>query len=98
MYKAHLFICTNGTGLGPDGKGMPGKCGAKNAEGLWQQVKAEARKAPWASEVRINKSGCLGQCERGIACVIYPQNEWHLDQTENSAADLLREVERIIQS
>ena len=93
MYKAHLFICTNGAGAGPDGKGVPGKCGIKNAEKLWQTVKAGAREHSWAADVRVNKSGCLGQCERGIACVIYPQNEWHLDQNENSAETLLKALE-----
>lgn len=42
--------------------------------------------------IRINASGCLGQCENGIACVIYPQNQWHLNlQMKNSDVDFLKE-------
>lgn len=37
------------------------------------------------NDVRINKSGCLGKCEEGPACVVYPEGNWHrlsLDKDE----------------
>jgi (2Fe-2S) ferredoxin len=27
--------------------------------------------------VRVNKAGCLDQCERGVTVVIYPQGLWY---------------------
>jgi (2Fe-2S) ferredoxin len=43
---------------------------------------------PWSKEVRVNASGCLGHCERGISAVLYPQGEWFFDLTDSST-DLL---------
>lgn len=73
--KAHLFICTNG-------KDMQGKCGHKNSETLRKQLKETCSKQPWAKEVRINAAGCLGQCENGIAAVLYPQGIWKTNLKE----------------
>lgn len=70
-YKTHLFICTNG----PD---RDGKCGSKNAEDLRNKIKKRCG-AAWGKDMRVNASGCLGHCERGIAAVLYPQNKWFLD-------------------
>ena len=32
-----------------------------------------AAKQEGISGIRVQKSGCLGQCERGISCVVYPE-------------------------
>jgi predicted metal-binding protein len=88
MYKAHLFICTNG---GPDKEGT---CGHKGSIELHQQVKAMCKQAPFNPEVRVNKSGCLGYCARGISAVMYPQNEWYFQQSKNSADFLFNEVKK----
>ena len=29
------------------------------------------------SQYPSTKSGCLGQCERGISCVVYPEGVWY---------------------
>lgn len=70
-YKTHLFVCTNS----PDN---PKKCGSKGAEDLRRRLK-ETCGAKYGKTVRINASGCLGYCERGIAAVIYPEGQWLLD-------------------
>jgi predicted metal-binding protein len=75
MMKCHLFICTNSPN-------KPNKCGSKNAELLRQKIKdtcKEKYSADVASEIRINSAGCLGQCERGIAAVMYPEGQWFYD-------------------
>lgn len=74
-YKAHLFVCTNS----PE---KPGKCGHKNAEDLRRRLKERA-KIEFGKSVRVNMSGCLGHCEHGIACVIYPQEQWFLELNDN---------------
>jgi (2Fe-2S) ferredoxin len=70
-YKTHLFICTNA----PD---KPGKCGHKGSEELRKELKDRCRNE-FGKSVRVNSSGCLGMCERGIAAVIYPEGKWLLD-------------------
>lgn len=90
MYKAHLFICTNSSDIAS-------KCGNKGAEKLHKALKEKCAKAflnePWAKDVRINKSGCLNQCEKGIAAVLYPQNQWFLNKTEHDTEELFKAVE-----
>jgi (2Fe-2S) ferredoxin len=86
-YKTHVFICTNGS---PE---QIGKCNSKGAERLHSEVKAACRTI--GPEVRVNKSGCLGQCELGIACVIYPNSKWHLELTTESTQDLVEIIERV---
>jgi len=73
MFDAHLFICTN---LKPEGKPS---CARKGAEALRSRVKeaaAELAKEHPERKVRVNASGCLGQCAQGIAAVCYPRGEW----------------------
>lgn len=89
MYKAHLFICVNGQ------ENEEGKCASKGAAELHKKVKELCKNAPFNPDVRINKSGCLGYCARGIATVMYPQNKWFLQQTQDSAEDLLHEVAKV---
>ena len=41
--------------------------------------------------IRINKSGCLDQCKKGTALVIYPEGIWYSPQS-------VEDIEEIIQS
>lgn len=72
-YKAHLFVCTNA----PD---KEGKCGHKNSENMRRSLKERCAKE-FGKDVRVNMSGCLGFCEKGIAAVIYPQEQWFFNLT-----------------
>lgn len=85
--KTHLFICTNG----PD---KEGKCGSKNSEQMRRALKERCATEPWAKEVRINSAGCLGQCEHGIATVMYPEGKWHLDLKSSDGELLYQDVKK----
>lgn len=92
-FQAHLFICTNDRG--PNGK-RP-SCAQRGANELRNQVKAACREKGFApGTVRVNSSGCLDQCERGIAAVLYPAGEWFLDATPASAETLVNAVEKAV--
>jgi predicted metal-binding protein len=80
-YQNHLFVCTNK----PD---QPGKCGNKGAEGLRLNIKKLCQNQPWAKDLRVNSSGCLGNCESGIAAVLYPQAQW-ISELRDSDSDKL---------
>lgn len=69
--EAHLFVCTNTKATGES-------CGAKNSAALRDHLKDWAAKThpEWRGRVRVNASGCLGHCARGIAAVIYPEGRW----------------------
>jgi (2Fe-2S) ferredoxin len=88
-YKAHVFICTNERVAKPGEKARE-CCSAKGAEGLRKELKDWA-KIEYGNAVRINSSGCLDQCEKGIACVIYPQEVWMTD-VEAEDSDKIKSI------
>lgn len=89
MYKTHLFICTNS----PD---KPGKCGHKNSEALRREVKDACKQ--FGKDVRVNSSGCLGPCERGINAVIYPEGKWLQDLTDKDADVIVEAIRQSLES
>src|SRR5437764_199600 len=72
LYELHVFVCTN--------KRENGKecCADKGSVELRDQLKTWA-KEKYGKRVRINSSGCMDCCSQGIATVIYPHGEWHLE-------------------
>lgn len=90
-FEAHLFICTNDRG--PNGKRE--SCRPKGAEELREKVKAACREKGFPS-VRINGSGCLDQCERGITAVLYPKGEWFLNLKATDVDTLVQAVEKAV--
>lgn len=87
-FKAHLFICT----ASPDN---PGKCGGKGSERLRRDLK-ERCKREFGKNVRINTAGCLGQCEFGIAAVMYPQGKWFLELDKKDDEKLFEAVKKAV--
>ncbi len=84
-FKTHVFICTH------EKVGKP-SCGAKGSAQLRDELKAMTKGL--GEGLRVNASGCLGQCEQGIACVIYPEGEWHLNLTVEDKSDLFSLIEK----
>jgi (2Fe-2S) ferredoxin len=54
---------------------------------LQQRTKA----AGLAGKVRINKSGCLDQCEHGPMVVVYPEAVWYGNVQPEDAAEIVEE-------
>lgn len=79
-YKCHLFICTNTKEKGSS-------CGPKDSAALRMALKKrmDEKYPEMKSSFRINASGCLGLCEKGIAAVTYPSGSW---KTEISVSDI----------
>ena len=40
--------------------------------------------------IRINKAGCLDQCEKGPAVVIYPEGTWYTIKTIEDGETLIQ--------
>jgi predicted metal-binding protein len=71
-FSAHAFICTRCTARDKTGA----KCSNTDADTFRDEIKTKAKELWNKKTVRVNKSGCLGHCEKGINAVIYPQNIW----------------------
>jgi len=65
-YERHAFVCYWGKDCGPCG-------GSRIANAL----KAKAKAAGITDRVRVNKSGCLNQCDSGPMMVVYPEAIWY---------------------
>ena len=72
--KAHLFVCTSCTYNRPSGE----ESSPEEAFKMRKNLKNRIRELYSKKEVRVSASTCLGECERGIAAVIYPKGQWLL--------------------
>ncbi len=72
QFRMHVFVCT--TERSPDSP--RGCCAAKNSLDILTRLKRAAR-AEGLKDVRVNKAGCLDNCESGPSCVIYPEGIWY---------------------
>ena len=68
-FERHVFVCHN---VRPEGAPRP-SCTANGTSELHTQLQQLAKAAGLAGKVRINKSGCLDQCEHGPTVVVYPE-------------------------
>lgn len=75
-YDFHVFICQNKR----PAEAVRGCCMSKNADKLFDHMKTVSKELG-IKNIRVNKSGCLDQCEKGVAMVIYPQNIWYSVKT-----------------
>ena len=81
-YDAHLFICTN--------KKEKGACCAdRQGPELRDRLKKLSRDPAlgWGKRVRVNAAGCLGECEEGVAAVIYPEGRWLRNLRNDDASE-----------
>ncbi len=72
-YERHIFVCVNER---PPAH-PKGCCAAKGGRALRDRLKALVQAAGLKDRVRVNLSGCLDQCARGITVVVYPEGVWY---------------------
>ena len=72
QFRMHVFVCTNERSQ----ESPRGCCAAKNSLEILTRLK-RAAKAEGLKDVRVNKAGCLDNCESGPSCVIYPEGTWY---------------------
>ncbi len=87
--KCHVFICSNCTYIENGLETTPDTT-------LRDTTKEESEKLWDKSAVRINKSGCLGKCKQGIACVVYPQEEWLTGLKKNDSSKVIEKVKELV--
>jgi (2Fe-2S) ferredoxin len=79
-FERHVFVCVSG-----------GTCPTQGGEAVHAAMKALAKERLGKQRVRINKSGCLGQCGHGPMVAVYPENVWY-------AAVRVEDVPEIVES
>ena len=71
-YNFHVFVCQNQRAS----DSTRGCCMSKGAAEIIDYIKTTTKKLG-IKNIRINKAGCLNECERGVAVVIYPEGTWY---------------------
>lgn len=74
VYDQHVFVCLNNREKDPQTS-----CAAKNGQAVFDSLKEKVKSLNLNKKIRINRAGCLGQCEKGLAIVVYPQGEWYFN-------------------
>jgi (2Fe-2S) ferredoxin len=80
QYEKHVFVCTSGK-----------ECKAADSAATFEYLKGAAREAGISQRVRVNHSGCTGQCGHGPMVVVYPENVWYGGVTLEKAPRIFTE-------
>jgi (2Fe-2S) ferredoxin len=72
-FERHVFICVNKRPA-DDPKGC---CADKGAEAVRDAFKKLLHERGLKGRIRANAAGCLDQCARGVAVVVYPEQVWY---------------------
>lgn len=80
-FELHAFVCVSESACARDGP----------AEAIQKYLKTRLREAGLKERLRINKSGCLGQCGHGPMMVVYPEGVWYSHLTLDDAARVWEE-------
>ena len=86
QFRKHVFVCTNERAA----DNPRGCCSSENSLELLTRLKRAAR-AAGMSDVRVNKAGCLDNCEDGPSCVIYPEGTWYTLPDDDAGLDRILE-------
>ena len=86
-FEHHVFVCHN---VRPEGAPRP-SCTSNGTSDLHAQMSQLAKAAGLAGRVRINKSGCLDQCEHGPMVVVSPEAVWYGNVQPEDAAEIVSE-------
>ncbi|HEY4185421.1 MAG TPA: (2Fe-2S) ferredoxin domain-containing protein [Polyangia bacterium] len=84
-FEKHVFICTNSR----DADNPKGSCAAKGADDVRDLFKQMLHERGLKSRIRANAAGCLDQCSRGVAVVVYPGQIWYGGVTVDDVADIV---------
>jgi (2Fe-2S) ferredoxin len=86
-FERHVFICHNARPA--DAPRL--SCTSDGKSDLHTELQQLAKAAGLAAKVRINKSGCLDQCEHGPTVVVYPEAVWYGRVQPADAAEIVSE-------
>ena len=86
VYNKHVFVCENSRNSS-DKK----SCGEIGSE-IRMKLKRDIVQKGVNKEIRINKSGCLGKCDKGPCLVIYPKGNWIFNAKEEDCQEIFNQL------
>ena len=85
-YDKHVFVCINSR---IDSKRS--SCGSNGFLVREEIIRILSKYNNHKLKIRVNKSGCLDQCEFGPTIVIYPQGFWYYNVTLIDINEIVQE-------
>lgn len=73
QFEHHVFVCSNFREPGS----ARGSCTTDGKGEILPAFQAAVKASELKGRVRINKAGCLDQCEHGPTVVVYPDAVWY---------------------
>jgi (2Fe-2S) ferredoxin len=86
-FERHVFVCHN---MRPADAPRP-SCTTDGKSDLHTRLQQLSKDAGLGGRVRINKSGCLDQCEHGPMVVVYPEAVWYGNVRPEDAEAIVEE-------
>ncbi|MBY0281552.1 MAG: (2Fe-2S) ferredoxin domain-containing protein [Alphaproteobacteria bacterium] len=83
-YDFHFFVCQNER----PSNHPRGCCLSKGSDKLLNYMKARVKELG-IQNIRINKAGCMDQCEKGPAMVTYPEGIWYSPKTSEDVDEII---------
>jgi len=68
-----IFVCTN------NAHGEKISCGDHQGEEVFRQLREIVKERKLHPHIRVAQAKCLGQCNKGVNIMVYPENVWHSD-------------------
>jgi len=70
-YKKSIFVCTN------DRQGEKPSCGDHQGLAVFKELRRIAKDRGLHPRIRVAQAKCLGQCNKGVNIMIYPDDKWY---------------------
>ncbi|GEM_PF-970197 len=70
-YEKQIFVCIN------DRKGESPSCGDHQGEAVFKELRRIAKEKSLHPRIRVAQAKCLGQCNKGVTIMVYPEGIWH---------------------
>jgi (2Fe-2S) ferredoxin len=87
-YAKHCFVCLHER----PPEHPRGSCAQKGSESLLKALKNAAKARGLDEAVRVQKAGCMENCELGCSVVVYPEGVWYGHVTEADVPELVEHL------
>jgi len=87
IFERHVFVCHNSRPADAPRR----SCTSDGKSDLHTRLQQLTKEAGLGGRVRINKSGCLDQCEHGPMVVVYPEAVWYGNVKPEDASSIVEE-------
>ncbi len=85
-FKKMVFVCVNKRDNGE------ACCADRQSELILDALRERIKTLGLAGKIRVSKSGCHDVCERGPSVMVFPDNVWYYQVTQNDVERILADV------